>query len=516
MLPAPYHQLQQELAAFLPTERLIVDPLRLLAWGTDASFYRLIPKLLVVVDDEAELRRVLACCARLGTPVTFRAAGTSLSGQAISDSVLVMLGDGWRGIEVAADGASITLQPGVIGAAANRRLAPLGRKIGPDPASIDAAMIGGIAANNASGMCCGTAQNSYHTLAGLRIVFADGTVLDTRDAASRAEFARLRPELVEGLGELARATREDATLAARIRHKFRLKNTTGYSLNALVDFSDPIDILAHLMIGSEGTLGFISEITYQTVEEHAHKASALILFDRLETACSAVTRLKQTPVVAVELLDRASLHSVEDKPGMPEGLSALPEDGAALLVETRAATAAALAVKIDAIATELASFALFTPLRFATDPAEAKALWNVRKGMFPAVGAMRPTRYDRDHRGRRVPDRAARRSDARPAEAAPGARLPRGDHLRPRARRQPPLRLHAGLRQRGRDRALPPLHGRDVRDGGREIRRLAEGRARHRTQRRPVRRAGMGCAGGRGDASHQGAVRPDRACSIPG
>ena len=390
MLPAPYSQLQQELASFLPTERLIVDPLRLLAWGTDASFYRLVPKLLTVVDNEAELRRVLACCARLGTPVTFRAAGTSLSGQAISDSVLVMLGDGWRGIEIAADGASITLQPGVIGAAANRRLAPLGRKIGPDPASIDAAMIGGIAANNASGMCCGTAQNSYNTLAGLRVVFADGTVLDTRDAASRAEFAKLRPDLVEGLGELARATREDATLAARIRHKFRLKNTTGYSLNALVDFTDTVDILAHLMIGSEGTLGFISEITYQTVEEHAHKASALILFDRLETACSAVTRLKQTPVAAVELLDRASLHSVENKPGMPEGLRTLPEDGAALLIETRAATAAALAVKIDAIATELASFALFAPLRFATDAAEAAALWKVRKGMFPAVGAMRP------------------------------------------------------------------------------------------------------------------------------
>jgi len=391
MLPTPYRELQDELAAYLPSERLIVDPLRLLAWGTDASFYRLIPKLLVVVDDETELRRVLAACARLGTPVTFRAAGTSLSGQAVSDSVLVMLGDGWRGIEVAADGASITLQPGVIGAAANRRLAPLGRKIGPDPASIDAAMIGGIAANNASGMCCGTAQNSYHTLAGVRVVLADGTVLDTRDAASRADFARLRPELAEGLGELARATREDASLAARIRHKFRLKNTTGYSLNALVDFSDPVDILAHLMIGSEGTLGFISEITYLTVEEHAHKASALILFDRLETACSAVTRLKQTPVAAVELLDRASLRSVQDKPGMPAGLRALPADGAALLVETRAATAAALAVKIEAIVGELESFALAAPLRFATDAAEAAALWNVRKGMFPAVGAMRPT-----------------------------------------------------------------------------------------------------------------------------
>lgn len=386
-----YRLLRQELAAFIPAARLVSDPLRLLTWGTDASFYRLVPQLIVVVEDEDEVRHLLRCCSRLKTPLPFRAAGTSLSGQAVSDSVLVMLGDGWRAISVADDAATITLQPGVIGAAANRRLAPLGRKIGPDPASIDAAMIGGIAANNASGMCCGTAQNSYHTLAGMRIVLADGTVLDTRDPASRAAFTERRAELAQGLAELGAQTRANATLAQRIRHKFRLKNTTGYSLNALVEFSDPVDILAHLMIGSEGTLGFISEISYRTVEEHAHKASALILFERLETACSAVTLLKQTPVAAVELLDRASLRSVQAKPGIPDSLVALPDDGAALLVETRAGTAAALAVKIGAITAELAPLPLATPLRFTTDAAEAAALWNVRKGMFPAIGAMRPT-----------------------------------------------------------------------------------------------------------------------------
>ena len=261
--------------------------------------------------------------------MTFRAAGTSLSGQAISDSVLVMLGDGWRNVTVAADARSITLQPGVIGAVANRRLAPFGRKIGPDPASIDAAMIGGIAANNASGMCCGTAQNSYHTLGGMRIVLADGTVLDTAIPTAGPRSRGSDPSLPTASPQLARTTQADSTLAERIRHKFRLKNTTGYSLNALIEFSDPVDILAHLMIGSEGTLGFISEITYLTVEDHAHKASALILFDHLETACSAVTRLKQSPVAAVELLDRASLRSVQDKPGMPDSLRALPPDGAA-------------------------------------------------------------------------------------------------------------------------------------------------------------------------------------------
>jgi D-lactate dehydrogenase len=391
MLRAPYDALHRELGAFIPAARLVTDPLRLLAWGTDASFYRLVPELVAVVHSEDEVRRLLECCVRRGTPVTFRAAGTSLSGQALSDSVLVLLGDGWRNVSISDDAKTITLQPGVIGAAANRALAPLGRKIGPDPASIDAAMIGGIAANNSSGMCCGTAQNSYHTLAGMRVVLADGSVLDTRDTASRSAFVAQRPDLAAALAELGRQTRDDETLAGRIRHKYRIKNTTGYSLNALLDFTDPVDILAHLMIGSEGTLGFISEISYFTVEEHPHKASALILFDRLEAACSTVTRLKTTPVAAVELLDRASLRSVQDKAGMPESLSALPADGAALLVEARAATPSALEVKLAAIVAAIGPVPLATPLHFTTDVAEAAALWNVRKGMFPAVGAARRT-----------------------------------------------------------------------------------------------------------------------------
>jgi len=388
-LPAPYDGLHRALSAFIPAARLVTDPLRLLAWGTDASFYRLVPRIIVVVETEAEVVALLALAARHGTPVTFRAAGTSLAGQAVTDSVLVLLGDGWRGCRIEDDGRTIVLQPGVIGGVANRRLAPLGRKIGPDPASIDAAMIGGIAANNASGMCCGTAQNSYRTLAGIRLVLADGSVLDTRDPASRASFVERRGDLVHALGALAHGTRANEALAARIRHKFRMKNTTGYSLNALVDFEDPLDILAHLMIGSEGTLGFISEIAYRTVPDYADKASALILFDDLETACRAVSALKPAPVNAVELADRAALRSVETKPGLPETIRALPPDGAALLVETRAPDPSTLAAQVAAIATILAPIRTAQPLRFSTDPAECAQFWNVRKGMFPSVGAMR-------------------------------------------------------------------------------------------------------------------------------
>jgi D-lactate dehydrogenase len=252
-------------------------------------------------------------------------------------------------------------------------------------------MIGGIAANNASGMCCGTAQNSYHTLAGLRVVLADGTVLDTRDAASRAAFLDRKHDLVRDLNVLAHSARADERLAARIRHKFRMKNTTGYSLNALVDFVDPIDVLAHLMIGSEGTLGFISEITYRTVPEYTDKASALILFDDLETACRAVTILKDAPVAAVELADRAALRSVEGQPGLPASLAAVGPGGAALLVETRAADPATLAAQVHAIETALGGIRTREPVRFSTDAQECARYWNVRKGMFPSIGAMRRT-----------------------------------------------------------------------------------------------------------------------------
>ncbi|SMH34613.1 FAD-binding and (Fe-S)-binding domain-containing protein [Azospirillum agricola] len=389
MLPVPYERVLTELREFMPEARLITDPLRTLAYGTDGSFYRLIPKIVAIVETEEEVVRLLRVTRGHKAPVTFRAGGTSLSGQAVSDSVLVLLGDGWRGCAIAPDAATVTLQPGVIGAEANRKLAPLGRKIGPDPASIATAKIGGIAANNASGMCCGTAQNSYRTLASMRLALADGTVLDTGDASSRSAFWRSHRPLLDSLTELGARTRADGPLAERIRNKFRIKNTTGYSLNALVDYEDPIDILQHLLIGSEGTLGFISAITLHTVPEHADKASALLFFPDIAEACRAVALLKATPVSAVELMDRASLRSIEDKPGMPPQIKGFGPDVACLLVETRAESPAALDSQLAEIAAVLATTVTIGDGAFTTDAKACEGFWKIRKGLFPAVGAIR-------------------------------------------------------------------------------------------------------------------------------
>ena len=387
-LPAAFVRDAERLIA---QDRRFDDPLSTLAFGTDASFYRLIPKLVIRVESEDEVVELLRLARRDQVPVTFRAAGTSLSGQAISDSVLIVLGDNWNAKEIRGQGMQIRLQPGVIGAQANAWLAPFGRKIGPDPASINACKIGGIVANNASGMCCGTAQNTYHTLAGLRVVLADGTRVDTEDANNVAAFRQSHGPLLEQLATLARETRANTELAAKIRHKYRLKNTTGLSLNALVDFDDPLDILSHLLVGSEGTLGFISAVTYDTVIDHPNKASALIVFPDVETCCNAVTVLKNQPVSAVELLDRRSLRSVQDKPGMPAFVQQLSANACALLIESRAATSTLLHEQLAQIMASVAAFPVEKQVDFTEDPVENAKLWAIRKDTFPAVGAVRKT-----------------------------------------------------------------------------------------------------------------------------
>jgi D-lactate dehydrogenase len=375
----------------LPASQVITDEIRLLAYGTDASFYRLTPEVIATVNSESDVKNVLTAAKACQRPVTFRAAGTSLSGQAITDGVLALIGDGFATYEVNASASKVKVGPGMIGGEVNRRLAPHGKKIGPDPASINACKIGGIAANNASGMCCGTAQNSYRTLAGMRVMLADGTLLDTEDPLSVDAFSRSHAVLLGELERLGRDTRANGKLAERIRHKFKIKNTTGYSLNALVDYEDPIDILAHLMIGSEGTLGFISRVTYQTVVEDPFKASALVFFPDIRTACEAVIRLKPQPVSAVELLDRPALHSVENKPGLPPVIRALGEQAAALLIEVRNATVDGLNERISAVHAAMEGISTVEPMQFSTDPATCDMYWKVRKGTFPSVGAMRRT-----------------------------------------------------------------------------------------------------------------------------
>ncbi|MDQ7093192.1 FAD-binding and (Fe-S)-binding domain-containing protein [Desulfosporosinus sp. PR] len=388
-LPKPFQDFWERVSHCIPVNRRFCDPLYTLAYGIDASFYRLIPKIVLKARTPEEITKILRASQEYKVPVTFRTAGTSLSGQAVTDSVLVVLQGAWRGHSILDEGEKIVLEPGIVGAEANRFLTQYARKIGPDPASIDHAMIGGMAANNASGMCCGTADNSYKTVAEMKIIFGDGTMLDTGNLKSCSDFLNSKAEWVSKISEIRDEIMSDPQLVELIHRKYKIKNTTGYSLNAFVDFTDPIEIIKHLMIGSEGTLGFISEITYNTVIEHAHKASALIIYADMEQACLAVQKLDRETVSAAELMDRISLKTMEDKPGMPEYLKALSPTATALLIEVRGADHEFLEQKIKQVADLLKEIPTVFPISFTAVKAEYENLWNIRKGIFPAVGAIR-------------------------------------------------------------------------------------------------------------------------------
>jgi D-lactate dehydrogenase len=386
MLAQSYQSLIDRLSAHIPQSRLISDPLRTLAYGTDASFYRLTPKVIAKVETETEALAVLKNCRELKIPVTFRASGTSLSGQALSDSVLMVVGpEGWRDYHINENYSEITLGAAVLGAEANGYLEPHGKKIGPDPASLNSAKIGGIVSNNACGMASGITGNSMGTVLGMRIVFADGTVLDTRSEDSRQAFLTQRRDMVDGVCDLARRLKEDPDTVGRIRRKYEIKNTTGYSVSALINFDDPIEMIQHLMIGSEGTLGFISEVTFRTLDVPAYKSTGLMLLPDIARACEAVLLLKDCQVSAAELMDRASLRSVEDKPGMPPYIKSLGDTVTALLVETAADDTEIVQRQVDEIDTTFADFPMVRDFEFSTDPDRAAALWSIRSGLFPSV-----------------------------------------------------------------------------------------------------------------------------------
>lgn len=394
LLPEPYKIFHRRLFRLIDKRRVFTDPLHTLAYGTDASLYRLIPKIVIKALNEEELSCILSLAREFSLPVTVRTAGTSLSGQSSTDSILVALNWGFKKYEILDDGAKIKLEPGVVGEFANHVLKRYHKKIGPDPASIASAMVGGIISNNSSGMCCGVEENSYKTIDSLRIMLYDGTILDTGDPENVSRFRKSHTLLLKELTLLAEEIKADPILKKKIITKYKIKNTTGYSLNALVDFHEPIDILTHLIVGSEGTLAIILNVTLRTVEEHPLKASAMAYYSDVYTACKAVeimkTQLRQY-VYAVELFDRISIRTVEDRPIAPPVMKTLGIDACSLLIETRSFTQNGLEENIRLIAQGIAEIPTLEPIEFFTDPKVYSTYWTLRKGLIPSIGAIRET-----------------------------------------------------------------------------------------------------------------------------
>lgn len=359
--------------------------------ANDASHFQLLPEAVAIAADAADVGRLLASSAASGKALTFRSGGTSLSGQGVTDSILVDVRRNFRGIEVLDDGARVRVQPGATVRQVNARLARHGRKLGPDPASESACTIGGVVANNSSGMSCGTTANTYRTLESMVAVLPSGTVVDTGAADVDERLRHDEPELHDGLLRLRDRIRGNTASVDTLRRQFAMKNTMGYGLNAFLDHDTPGQLLAHLVIGSEGTLGFVAQAVFRTVPLLPHAATGLLVFDDLFSASEALPALVDTGAVAIELMDAESLrvarHEADAHPLIRD--LALKEH-AALLIEYQAASAEQLTHLQQEARRGIDRLPLTAPGTLTTDAVTRANLWHLRKGLYATVAEARP------------------------------------------------------------------------------------------------------------------------------
>lgn len=378
-------------------DRIYTDYLRRFAYGIDASCYAYVPRVVVRAVNENEIITLFTLSQKYNTPLTFRAAGTSLSGQACSDSVLVLANAFWQDIEIVGNAESIKCSCGVIGVEANEALKPYGKKIGPDPATINNAMIGGIFSNNSSGMCCGVKQNSYNTIKSARFILFDGTILDTSENAKPNEsiesFLQKHKDKADALLALRKEILQDTELCELIKRKFAIKNTTGYSINALLDFSEIKDIINHLFIGAEGTLGFVSLVEYECVEDYAFKACALLFYKDLALGAKAVEILagNESLVSAAEIMDYTCLDSARGLDSAPSELERIESGACAILVQLESSTQKELDSKIAHISKELESVPSLFGVHFSSDEKTMASWWKIRKALLPLAAGSRPS-----------------------------------------------------------------------------------------------------------------------------
>ncbi|MCC6288173.1 MAG: FAD-binding oxidoreductase [Chitinophagaceae bacterium] len=377
------------LEQILPKERIKARLIDLVAYASDAGFYYLRPQAVVQPVSEEEVQKLFAFSHQHKIPLTFRAAGTSLSGQSITDGILVDLSQHWRGMAIENKGAEVKVQPGITGAMVNAKLKSFRKKIGPDPSSINSAMMGGILSNNSSGMCCGVHLNSYHTTKFIRFILPAGKIFSTAVESDYERFEKECADIFNAICAYRQRILENAELYNRIRQKYLTKNTTGYSLNAFIDYEHPLDIFAHLLIGSEGTLGFIAEATLKTIPDYPFKSTGLLYFPDIYAACQAIVPLINADAEAVELMDRASLRSIEHISGVPDVLKTLSPGAAALLIEFQANSQEEVDQKKNSFLATAHHLSLLDIPQFTNEKKEQAFLWKLRKGMFPAVGAVR-------------------------------------------------------------------------------------------------------------------------------
>ncbi|WP_042664136.1 FAD-binding and (Fe-S)-binding domain-containing protein [Haloferax sp. ATB1] len=374
-------------------------------YATDASAYEVTPIGVVFPKSTDDVAEVVAYCAESDIPVLPRGGGTSLAGQAVNEAVVLDFTRHMDAVsEISPDTREARAQAGAVLAALNQRAAAHDLTFGPDPAAGDRSTIGGAIGNNSTGAHSLVYEKTDHYVVECEVVLADGTVttfgevsVDELRKQADPESEHLQARIAAGVLSIL----DDYDDEVRSRYPDLKRNVSGYNLDRIVaeaagKYGEPgVVNLAHLLAGSEGTLGIITEVTVSLEPVPTEKAVALLTYENLDDAVRDVQYVLEHDPAAVELIDDVLIDLATQTSEFADVAAKLPDrTRAALLVEFYVENSARACDRVQKLRADRVRDAAsdsdetvrhaFNALE-AFDTEDRAELWKLRKSGLPIL-----------------------------------------------------------------------------------------------------------------------------------
>jgi FAD/FMN-containing dehydrogenase/Fe-S oxidoreductase len=381
MMPETSRAVGRDLRQLVGAAKVRDDAPTLAAYAVDAGIYRMVPRVVVSVESEEDIQCVVHYAVRQGIPLTPRAAGTNLTGSAIGSGIILDVSRMNRLLEVNKEERWARVQPGMVFAELNKRLAGYDLLFGPDPSSGDMCKLGGMLANNSSGPHTLRYGSVKDNVLDLRVCLPSGEWLEARS------YPLLDPQLAAllrthgALSQVWSLVQEHATLI-RAKEPRVSKNSCGYNLFGLAHgLGRGVCDWPRLFVGSEGTLGVMSEARVQLAPRPKASATGLVHFRRLDDVGDAVAELVGLHPSALEVMDGNTLNLIgRAKHGIPA------EAAATLLVELdEDEDPRHIQEAADRMAGVCRRYRLAAEPVLAYEREQRDALWKARKALYPTL-----------------------------------------------------------------------------------------------------------------------------------
>ncbi|HMZ56598.1 MAG TPA: FAD-binding oxidoreductase, partial [Nitrospira sp.] len=381
ILPNTSSAVASDLRHLLGSAKVQDDVPTLTAYAVDASIYRMTPKAVVLAEHEADIDAVVRFAVAKGIPLTPRAAGTNLTGSAVGSGIILDVSKMNRILELNEEERWARVQPGIVLAELNKQLGRRNLLFGPDPSSGDMCKLGGMVANNSSGphtLIYGSVKDNVQAL---RVCLPSGSWLSAApmglDDPALAHLLTAHPTLKPILDLVQRQRALIDSKKPTVS-----KNSCGYNVFGLADgLKQGLFDLPKLFVGSEGTLGVVSEARLRLVPKPQGTLTALIHFRRLEEVGEAVPHLLGLRPSALEVMDANTLNLIG------RVAHGIPADAAAtLLAELDSSDGEAdLRERADRMNAICRRYQLCGDLTIAYDKEQRDQLWKARKALYPTL-----------------------------------------------------------------------------------------------------------------------------------